>query len=177
MIKTPITLQDLRRKLYVKAKAEPHWRFWGLYVHVCKMETLRRAYEMAKTNEGAAGTDGVTFEAIEAQGVEVFLEQIRSELQRRCYVPQRPRRQAIPKEGGKFRTLSIPSIRDRVVQGALKLVMEPIFEADFQPGSYGYRPRRTAHECGFRTMPATDSGACRASVPGHVGPPFRSMPA
>lgn len=82
MIKTPITLQDLRRKLYVKAKAEPQWRFWGLYVHVCKMETLRAAYEMAKSNEGAAGSDGVTFEAIEARGVEGFLEQIQSELQR-----------------------------------------------------------------------------------------------
>src|SRR6516164_3998308 len=100
MIKTPITLQDLRRKLYVKAKAEPQWRFWGLYVHVCKMETLRAAYEMAKTNEGAAGSDGVTFQAIETQGVESFLGQIQSELQRRCYVPQRPRRREIPKEGG-----------------------------------------------------------------------------
>jgi RNA-directed DNA polymerase len=130
MTKTPITLQDLRRKLYVKAKAEPQWRFWGLYVHVCKMETLRAAYEMAKSNEGAAGSDGVTFEAIEAQGVEAFLGQIQSELQRRCYVPQRPRRQEIPKEGGtKVRILSIPSIRDRVVQGALKLVMEPVFGA------------------------------------------------
>jgi RNA-directed DNA polymerase len=88
---------------------------------------------MAKTNEGAAGSDGVTFEAIETQGVEAFLGQIQSELQRRCYVPQRPRRQEIPKEGSnKFRTLSIPSIRDRVVQGALKLIMEPVFGA---PGS------------------------------------------
>jgi RNA-directed DNA polymerase len=158
MIKTPITLQDLRRKLYVKAKAEPQWRFWGLYVHVCKMETLRAAYEMAKSNEGAAGSDGVTFEAIEAQGVEAFLEQIQSELQRRCYVPQRPRRQVIPKEGGKVRTLAIPSIRDRVVQGALKLIMEPIFEADFQPGSYGYRPRRTAHEALVRVAEAIALG-------------------
>jgi RNA-directed DNA polymerase len=87
----------------------------------------------------------VTFEVIEAQGVDAFLEQIQSELQRRCYVPQRPRRQEIPKESGKVRALSISSIRDRVVQGALKLILEPIFEADFQPGSYGYRPRRTAH--------------------------------
>jgi len=158
MTKTPITLQDLRRKLYVKAKAEPQWRFWGLYVHVCKMETLRAAYEMAKTNEGAAGTDGVTFEAIEAQGAEVFLGQIQSELQRRCYVPQRPRRQEIPKEGGKVRILSIPSIRDRVVQGALKLIMEPVFEADFQPGSYGYRPRRTAHEALVRVAEAIALG-------------------
>jgi RNA-directed DNA polymerase len=159
MIKTPITLQDLRRKLYVKAKAEPQWRFWGLYVHVCKLETLRAAYEMAKSNEGAPGSDGVTFEAIEAQGVEVFLGQIQGELQRRCYVPQRPRRQEIPKEGGtKVRILSIPSIRDRVVQGALKLIMEPVFEADFQPGSYGYRPRRTAHEALARVAEAIAFG-------------------
>ena len=159
MIKTPITLQDLRRKLYVKAKAEPQWRFWGLYVHVCKMETLRAAYQMAKSNEGAPGSDGVTFEAIEVQGVEVFLGQIQSELQRRCYVPQRPRRREIPKEGGhKVRTLSIPSIRDRVVQGALKLIMEPVFEADFQPGSYGYRPRRTAHAALVRVAEAIALG-------------------
>jgi len=159
MIKTPITLQDLRRKLYGKAKAEPRWRFWGLYVHVCKMETLRAAYQMAKSNEGAPGSDGVTFAAIEAQGVEVFLGQIQSELQRRCYVPQRPRRREIPKEGGhKVRTLSIPSIRDRVVQGALKLIMEPVFEADFQPGSYGYRPRRTAHAALVRVAEAIALG-------------------
>ena len=159
MIKTPITLQDLRRKLYGKAKAEPRWRFWGLYVHVCKMETLRAAYQMAKSNEGAPGSDGVTFAAIEAQGVEVFLGQIQSDLQRRCYVPQRPRRREIPKEGGhKVRTLSIPSIRDRVVQGALKLIMEPVFEADFQPGSYGYRPRRTAHAALVRVAEAIALG-------------------
>ena len=159
MIKTPITLQDLRRKLYGKAKAEPRWRFWGLYVHVCKMETLCAAYQMAKSNEGAPGSDGVTFEAIEVQGVEVFLGQIQSELQRRCYVPQRPRRREIPKEGGhKVRTLSIPSIRDRVVQGALKLIMEPVFEADFQPGSYGYRPRRTAHAALVRVAEAIALG-------------------
>ena len=159
MIKTPITLQDLRRKLYGKAKAEPRWRFWGLYVHVCKMETLRAAYQMAKSNEGAPGSDGVTFAAIEAQGVEVFLGQIQSELQRRCYVPQRPRRREIPKEGGhKVRTLSIPSIRDRVVQGAPKLITEPVFEADFQPGSYGYRPRRTAHAALVRVAEAIALG-------------------
>jgi RNA-directed DNA polymerase len=123
------------------------------------METLRAAYEMAKTNEGAAGSDGVTFEAIEAQGVEAFLGQIQSELRRRCYVPQRPRRQEIPKEGSnKFRTLSIPSIRDRVVQGALKLIIEPVFEADFQPGSYGYRPKRTAHAALVRVAEAIALG-------------------
>jgi len=146
MIKAPIDLQDLRKRIYAKAKAEPSWRFWGLYVHVCKMETLRAAYAMARKNNGAPGVDGVTFEAIEQGGVEAFLEQIRGELLSHQYQPMRNRQKEIPKDGGKTRILSIPTIRDRVVQGALKLILEPIFEADFQPGSYGYRPRRTAQE-------------------------------
>src|SRR6201988_281610 len=146
MTKASIDLQDLRRRLYVKAKAEPSWRFWGLYVHVCKMETLRAAYAMAKQNDGAPGIDGVTFEAIEVHGVEAQLEQLRDELPGRTYKPLPARKQEIPKDGGKVRVLSIPAIRDRVVQGALKLILEPVFEADFQPGSYGYRPKRTAHD-------------------------------
>ena len=147
MIKAPVVLQDLRRKIYAKAKADASWRFWGLYVHVCKMETLRTAFERAKENDGAPGIDGVTFEAIEEQGVESFLEQIRDELTQRTYKPMRVRKREIPKDGGKkVRILSIPTIRDRVVQGALKLILEPIFEADFQSGSYGYRPKKTAHE-------------------------------
>ncbi|RWA55963.1 group II intron reverse transcriptase/maturase [Cupriavidus sp. UYMSc13B] len=154
MTKTSSSLQDLRRGIYVKAKAEPSWRFWGLYVHVCKMETLREAYALARKNNGAPGIDGVTFEVIEAQGVEAFLEQIQSELVERTYMPLRARRQEIPKEGGKVRVLSIPAIRDRVIQGALKLILEPIFEADFQPGSYGYRPKRTAHESVHRVATA-----------------------
>jgi len=145
MTKASIDLQDLRRRIYVKAKAEPSWRFWGLYVHVCKMETLRAAYEMARQNDGAPGVDGVTFEAIEAQGVGALLEQLRDELIGRTYQPLPARRQEIPKDGGKVRVLSIPAIRDRVAQGALKLILEPVFEADFQPGSFGYRPKRTAH--------------------------------
>jgi len=150
MIKTPISLQDLRRRIYVKAKAEPTRRFWGLYVHVCKMETLREAYAMARQNNGAPGIDGVTFAAIEASGVGPFLQQIRDELASRTYRPMPARKKEIPKDGGKVRLLSIPSIRDRVVQGALKLILEPIFEADFQPGSFGYRPKRTAHEAVHR---------------------------
>jgi RNA-directed DNA polymerase len=146
MTKASIDLQDLRRRLYVKAKAEPSWRFWGLYVHVCKMETLRAAYDMAKENDGAPGIDGVTFEAIEAQGVEALLEQLRDELTGHTYQPLPARKHGIPKDGGKVRVLSIPSIRDRVVQGALKLILEPVFEADFQPGSFGYRPKRAAHD-------------------------------
>lgn len=145
MTKAPSTLQDLRRRIYVKAKADPSWRFWGLYVHVCKMDTLRAAYAAAKANDGAPGSDGVTFARIEAEGQEAFLAQLADELATRRYRPLRNRRQAIPKDGGKVRILSIPAIRDRVVQGALKLLLEPIFEADFQPGSYGYRPQRSAH--------------------------------
>ncbi len=154
MIKASIDLQDLRRRIYVKAKADTSWRFWGLYVHVCKMETLGEAYGLARANNGAPGIDGVTFAAIEAQGVEVFLEQIQDELIGRTYRPLAARRQEIPKDGGKVRTLSIPAIRDRVVQGALKLILEPVFEADFQPGSFGYRPKRTAHEAVDRVAKA-----------------------
>src|ERR1039458_8525990 len=109
MTKASIDLQDLRRRIYVKAKAEPHWRFWGLYVHVCKMETLRAAYEMAKSNNGAPGSDGVTFEAIEEQGV-------------------------------------------------VKLIVEPSCEADFQPGSFGYRPKRSAQQAVIRVADAIAMG-------------------
>src|SRR6202047_3984277 len=146
MTKASVNLQDLRRRIYVKAKAETTWRFWGMYVHVCKMETLREAYALAQNNDGAPGSDGVTFAAIEAHGVEGFLERIRDELVQHTYMPLPARRQEIPKDGGKVRVLSIPAIRDRVVQGALKLILEPVFEADFQPGSFGYRPKRTAHD-------------------------------
>lgn len=133
MTKTPISLQDLRRRLYVKAKAEPSWRFWGLYVQVCKPATLQEAYRLAKENNGVPGIDGVTFEAIDAEGVEGFLAGLREELVQRTYRPLRVRKVEIPKER-EVRVLSIPAIRDRVVQGALKLILEPIFEADFQPG-------------------------------------------
>src|SRR6202158_4787179 len=162
MTKAPISLQDLRRSLYVKAKAEPAWRFWGLYIHVCKRETLYEAYRMAKENDGAPGIDGVTFEAIEESGVEGFLEPIRDELVSNTYRPMRARKKEIPKDGGKkVRVLSIPAIRDRVVQGALKLILEPIFEADFQPGSYGYRPGRRAHEAVDRVVEAIEHGRTR----------------
>jgi len=155
MRKASISLQELRRRIYVKAKAEASWRFWGLYVHVCKMETLREAYKLAKRNNGAPGIDGVSFEAIEGDGVDRFLEQIRDELVSRRYRPTAVRRAEIPKDGGeKVRVLSIPTIRDRVVQGALKLILEPIFEADFQPGSYAYRPKRTAHQAVHRVAKA-----------------------
>ena len=145
MIKASISLQELRRKIYLKAKSEKTWRFWGLYIHVCKMETLRQAYKLVKANNGAPGIDGVTFEAIEEAGLDDFLSQIRDELVSGTYQPMGNRIKEIPKGGGKVRVLGIPAIRDRVVQGALRLIVEPIFEADFQEGSYGYRPKRRAH--------------------------------
>lgn len=161
MTKAPIGLQDLRKRIYIKAKAEPQWRFWGLYVHVCKLETLQEAYTMTRKNNGAPGIDGVTFAAIEQSGVEEFLLQIRSELVEFRYLPLAVRKKEIPKDGGKVRVLSIPAIRDRVVQGALKLILEPIFEADFQPGSYGYRPQRTAQQAVLRVDEAIMKGKKR----------------
>jgi RNA-directed DNA polymerase len=154
MTAVPISLQDLQRRLYVKAKAEKDWRFWGLYVHVAKLETLRAAYAVAKQNDGAPGIDGVTFEAIEAAGVEPFLAQLRDELVARTYRPLRNRRVEIPKGDGRVRVLGIPPIRDRVVQGALTHILEPIFEADFHDGSYGYRPKRTAQQAVDRVAEA-----------------------
>jgi len=146
MIKASIGLQELRRKIYSKAKTEKHWKFWGLYCHICKKETLKEAYRLAKVNGGAPGIDGKSFEDIETEGVEGFLEGIRQELLSRTYRPMFNRRVEIPKEKGKLRVLGIPTVRDRVVQGALKLILEPIFEADFRDCSYGYRPRRHAHQ-------------------------------
>ena len=146
MIKTSITLQELRRKIYIKAKADKSHRFWGLYVHVCKQSTLEEAYRMVKNNNGAPGIDGLTFDDIEQKGVEIFLQNIQQELINGSYQPARNRIKEIPKTNGKTRKLGIPTIRDRVVQGAVKLIIEPVFESDFQEGSYGYRPKRTAHQ-------------------------------
>jgi RNA-directed DNA polymerase len=154
MTAASISLQDLRRRLYVKAKAEKDWRFWGLYVHVCKLETLHAAYALAKQDNGAPGIDGVTFAAIEEAGVEGFLAQLRDELVSRTYRPLRNRRVEIAKGEGRVRVLGIPAIRDRVVQGALKQIVEPIFEADFHEGSYGYRPKRTAQQAVDRVAEA-----------------------
>jgi len=158
MIKASISLQELRKKIYLKAKSDKTWRFWGLYVHVCKQETLRQAYKLAKKNNGAPGIDGVTFEAIEKGGLDDFLKLIRNELVSCTYKPLANRRKEIPKGQGKVRVLGIPTIRDRVVQGALKLILEPIFEADFCDGSYGYRPKRSAHAAVNRVSQAVING-------------------
>ena len=136
-LETPEKIRDLQRKLYLKAKKEPKFRFYLLQDKVWREDVLQYAYRLVRANGGAPGIDGVTFEAIEASGVESFLGQLRDELAAHRYRPMRNRRQEIPKGGGKVRVLGIPAIGDRVVQGALKLILEPIFEADFQPGSFG----------------------------------------
>jgi RNA-directed DNA polymerase len=150
----PMSRQDLRRRLYVKAKAEKDWRFWGLYVHGGKLETLQAAYALAKPANGAPGSDGVTCAAIEAAGVEAFLAELRDELVTRTYRPLRNRRVEMPTGGGKGRVLGMPAIRDRVVQGALTLIVEPIVEADFHDGSFGYRAKRTAPQAVDRVAEA-----------------------
>lgn len=155
MTKTPVHLQDLRRRIYDKAKSDETWRFWGLYCHVCKMETLREAYRMAKRNNGSPGIDGVTFEDIEQAGVQEFLDGLQADLVQRSYRPLPNRQKAIPKPGTtKVRILGIPCIRDRVVQGALRLILEPVFEADFQEGSFGFRPGRSQHQAVMRVAEA-----------------------
>ena len=146
MTKTPISLQELRRRIYRKAKSEKTHRFWGLFVHVTKIETLEEAYRIAKGNDGAPGIDGQSFRDIESAGRAAFLEAVREDLVTGRYKPMPNRPVEIPKGDGKFRTLQIPCIRDRVVQGALKLILEAVFEADFCPNSYGFRPKRSPHQ-------------------------------
>jgi len=146
MTKPTISLQELRSRIGHRAKSAPMHRFWGLYVHLTKIETLEAAYLEAKRNGGAPGADGVTFESIEEAGRGELLAELAKELREGTYRPRPYRRREIPKEGGKVRVISIPAIRDRVVQGALKLILEPIFEADFSLHSYGARPSRSAHQ-------------------------------
>jgi RNA-directed DNA polymerase len=154
MTKTSITLQELRKRIYTCAKADKQHRFWGLYVHMYKMETLQHAYRLTKANEGSPGIDGLTFEQIEQEGAGKFLLDIQQTLMNETYRPMRNRIKLIDKGEGKFRKLGIPSIRERVVQGALKLIIEPIFEADFQEGSFGYLPRRRQHDAVQRVQQA-----------------------
>jgi RNA-directed DNA polymerase len=161
MIKPSVNLQELRRRIYRKAKAEKTRRFWGLYVHVCKLETLRAAYQAAKANDGTPGIDGESFESIEVRGVEKFLSTIREELVARTYKPSKNRRVEIPKGNGKTRRLGIPTIKDRVAQGAVKLILEAIFEADFHTSSFAYRPRRTAHQALDRVVHGLVQGLTR----------------
>jgi RNA-directed DNA polymerase len=141
---TPIAIRTLQRKLYRKAKVEPTYRFYLLYDKIYREDILQHAYVLARANAGAPGIDGMTFAQIEASGLEKWLAGLREELVSKTYRPDPVRRVSIPKPDGGERPLGIPTIRDRVVQTATKLVLEPIFEADFEDSAYGYRPIRGA---------------------------------
>ena len=143
-LQTPDGIRRFQRKLYRKAKDEPEYRFYLLYDKICRDDVLRHAYALTRANAGAPGVDGTTFAQIDAAGVEAWLAGLREELVSKTYRADPVRRVTIPKPGGGERPLGIPTIRDRVVQTAAKLVLEPIFEADFEDSAYGYRPRRSA---------------------------------
>ena len=144
-LETSEKIRSLQRKLYVKAKAEPAFRFYVLYDKICRADILLHAYRLARANAGAPGVDGMTFAQIDAQGLEAWLAGLREELVAKTYRPDPVRRVMIPKASGDGeRPLGIATIRDRVVQTAAKIVLEPIFEADFEDTAYGYRPRRGA---------------------------------
>jgi RNA-directed DNA polymerase len=140
---TPTKLEELQRKLYAKAKAEPGFRFYQLYDKIYRWDVLVEALRRAKANRGAAGVDGQTFEQVEEYGEEQWLKELQRELQEKRYQPQAVRRVLIPKPGGGERPLGIPTIKDRVAQTAAKLILEPIFEADLSDAAYGYRPERS----------------------------------
>jgi RNA-directed DNA polymerase len=143
-LETPQKIRELQRKLYLKAKQEPTYRFYGLYDKVYRADVLAHAYSLSKANDGAPGVDGQTYVDIEAYGKERFLAELGKELQGRTYRAEAVRRVKIPKPDGGERPLGIPTVKDRVAQTALKLVIEPIFEADFTVNAYAYRPKRDA---------------------------------
>lgn len=144
---TPEKIRTLQRKLYTKAKQEPGYRFYALYDKICRTDILDHAYRLVRSNRGAPGIDGITFEAIEAgEGQESFVRKLQEQMESKTYQADAVRRVWIPKPDGGKRPLGIPTIRDRVVQMAAKIVLEPIFEADFCECSYGFRPKRSAHD-------------------------------
>ena len=172
---TTDAVQELQRKLFQKAKSNAGFRFYALYDKVYRIDVLSKAWERVKSNKGVSGVDGQTFEDIEQQGVGQFLEGIQQELKAKTYRPQPARRVYIPKPDGTKRPLSIPTIKDRVVQSALKLIIEPIFEADFEDCSYGFRPNRSSQQAalevrkllnfGYKEVIETDIEDCFGSIP------------
>ena len=169
-------VQELQRTLYRAAKADPGRRFHALYDKVHRRDILERAWEQVRRNRGAAGIDGVTLAEVERYGVERLLDELATELKEGSYRVQPSRRVWIPKPGrSERRPLSIPSVRDRIVQAALKLVVEPVFEADFLPCSFGFRPKRTTYDAlqvlidetwrGRRWVVETDIESCFESIP------------
>lgn len=159
-LETPADIRELQRALYQRAKREPHFRAYALYDKVYRSDILAHAYALAKANGGAPGPDAVTFAEIEAHGPELLLDDLREALKTKTYRPGPVRRVYIPKLNGGERPLGIPNIRDRVVQTAVKLLLEPLFEADFEPDSFGFRPRRAAHDALDAIRTALEAGMC-----------------
>ena len=146
-LQTPEKIRDLQRKLYLKAKREPKFRFYLLQDKVWREDILEHAYRLVRANGGAPGIDGVSFQSIETgEGEAKFVSKLQQELKEKTYRTQAVRRVFIPKADGRKRPLGIPTIRDRVAQMAVKIVIEPIFEADFEDCSYGFRPKKDAHQ-------------------------------
>jgi RNA-directed DNA polymerase len=172
---TTDTVQELQQKLYHKAKSNADFRFYALYDKVYRKDVLKRAWEKVKANKGAEGVDAVSFEDIEKQGVESFLQNIEEELREKTYRPKPSKRVYIPKPDSRLRPLSIPTIKDRVVQSALRIVIEPIFEADFEDCSFGFRVNRSAQQAacevrkllnmGYTEVVETDIEDCFGSIP------------
>jgi group II intron reverse transcriptase/maturase len=159
MLTTPATIRTLQRKLYRKAKQEPACRFHALYDKVYRADTLSHAYALVRARKGNAGIDGVTFEAVEEnEGATAFIAELEDALRTKTYKPDPVKRVMIPKSDGSQRPLGIPTIRDRVAQMALKLVIEPIFEADFCETSYGFRPKKSAHDAVDDVAKAMNTG-------------------
>lgn len=139
-------IQEFQRKLHEKAKADPKDRFYSLYDKIYRTDILEEAYRRAKANGGTSGVDGETFEAIETPGSSEYLAVIQKELKEEQYQAKPVKRVYIPKKNGTMRPLGIPTIRDRIVQTALLIILEPIFEADFSQSSFGFRPEKSAHD-------------------------------
>lgn len=168
-------VSELQQSLYRAAKADSARRFHSLYDKVCREDVLREAWDRVRENGGAAGADGKTIEDIEREGVDAFLTGVAKELRGKTYRPLPLRRVWIPKPNGKRRGLGIPTVKDRVVQTAAKLVLEPIFEPDFEPNSYGFRPGKSAHEAVMEVVKWLNFG-CERVIDADIAACFDTMP-